>query len=119
MDELRTFTPSVARVVEDTELDTLAYLSFPRQHHLKICTNNVMKRMNGKLKRRAGSCRCSRQRGRSCGCSLALSASLTPSGSAEGCSCRRSHQSPFSPLRGQRCASRSWRRARRRTPKRG
>ena len=39
-------------MVEDTELAALAYLSFPRQQCLKICTNNVMQRMNGKLKHR-------------------------------------------------------------------
>ena len=42
----------MARVVKDAELAALAYLSFSRQQRLKICTNNVMQRMNGKLKRR-------------------------------------------------------------------
>ena len=36
-------------MVKDAELAALAYLSFPRQQCLKIHTNNVMKRMNGKL----------------------------------------------------------------------
>ena len=39
-------------MVKDAELAALAYLSFSRQQCLKICTNNVMQRMNGKLKRR-------------------------------------------------------------------
>jgi len=39
----------VARVVKDAELAAFAYLSFPRQQCLKIRTNNVMQRMNGKL----------------------------------------------------------------------
>ena len=39
-------------MVKDAELAALAYLSFSRQQRLKICTNNVMQRMNGKLKRR-------------------------------------------------------------------
>ncbi|WP_256436901.1 transposase [Atopobium sp. oral taxon 416] len=52
MDELREDAPSGARVVKDAELAALAYLSFPRQQCLKIRTNNVMQRMNGKLKRR-------------------------------------------------------------------
>ncbi|MFC2646900.1 MAG: hypothetical protein ACFNZW_02900 [Coriobacteriaceae bacterium] len=36
-------------MVKDAELAALAYLSFSRQQCLKIRTNNVMKRMNGKL----------------------------------------------------------------------
>ena len=39
-------------MVKDAELAALAYLSFSRQQRLKIRANNVMQRMNGKLKRR-------------------------------------------------------------------
>lgn len=51
--ELEAFAPRAARVLEDAELDALAYLSFPREHRVKIRTNNVQERMNLELKRRA------------------------------------------------------------------
>ena len=51
--ELESFAPAAARVLEDAELDALAHLSFPREHRVKIRTNNVQERMNCELKRRA------------------------------------------------------------------
>ena len=51
--ELGALSPAAARVLEDAELDALAYLSFPRGHHVKIRTNNVQERANAELKRRA------------------------------------------------------------------
>ena len=53
VDELASFAPSASRVLEDAEVDALAYLSFPREHRVKIRTNNVQERMNCELKRRA------------------------------------------------------------------
>lgn len=50
--ELESFAPAAARVLEDAELDALAHLSFPREHRVKIRTNNVQERMNCELKRR-------------------------------------------------------------------
>ena len=44
--------PDASRVLEDAEVDVLAYLSFPREHRIKIRTNNVQERMNCELKRR-------------------------------------------------------------------
>lgn len=52
-DELRAIDEGAARVWEDAELDALAHLSFPREHRIKIRTNNVQERMNCELKRRA------------------------------------------------------------------
>ncbi|MBQ9003585.1 MAG: IS256 family transposase [Eggerthellaceae bacterium] len=52
VDELGSFAPAAARVLEDAEVDALAYLSFPREHRIKIRTNNVQERMNLELKRR-------------------------------------------------------------------
>ena len=52
-DELRLIDEGAARVWEDAELDALAHLSFPREHRVKIRTNNVQERMNCELKRRA------------------------------------------------------------------
>ena len=51
--ELASFAPGASRVLEDAEVDALAYLSFPREHRVKIRTNNVQERMNCELKRRA------------------------------------------------------------------
>ena len=53
VDELASFAPSASRVLEDAEVDALAYLSFPREHRAEIRTNNVRERMNCELKRRA------------------------------------------------------------------
>ena len=50
--ELEAFAPAAARVLEDAEVDALAHLSFPREHRIKIRTNNVQERMNCELKRR-------------------------------------------------------------------
>ena len=53
VDELASFAPDASRVLEDAEVDALAYLSFPREHRVKIRTNNVQERMNCELRRRA------------------------------------------------------------------
>ena len=50
---LASFAPDASRVPGDAEVDALAYLSFPREHRVKIRTNNVQERMNCELKRRA------------------------------------------------------------------
>lgn len=52
-DALREVSEDAARTWEDAELDALAYLSFPREHRLKVRTNNVCERVNAELKRRA------------------------------------------------------------------
>ena len=51
--ELASLAPDASRVPGDAEVDALAYLSFPREHRIKIRTNNVQERMNCELKRRA------------------------------------------------------------------
>lgn len=53
IDELACFVPGAARILEDAETDALTYLSFPREHRLKIRTNNIQERMMAELKRRA------------------------------------------------------------------
>ena len=52
VDELASFAPDASRVLEDAEVDALAYLSFPREHRIKIRTNNVQERTSCELKRR-------------------------------------------------------------------
>ena len=53
VDELAAFAPRAAAVLEEAEVDALAYLSFPRAHRVKVRTNNVQERSNLELKRRA------------------------------------------------------------------
>ena len=53
VDELASFAPDASRVPGDAGAGALAYLSFPREHRIKIRTNNVQERMNCELKRRA------------------------------------------------------------------
>jgi len=52
IEEIEKFCPAAAKVLEDAEADTLAYLTFPIEHHTRIRTNNVQERMNCELKRR-------------------------------------------------------------------
>lgn len=39
-------------LLEDAEADALAYLGFPREHHMRLRTNNVQERANEEIKRR-------------------------------------------------------------------
>ena len=52
VDELASFAPDASRVLEDAEVDALAYLSFPREHRIKIRTNNVQERTSCEPRRR-------------------------------------------------------------------
>ena len=49
---LASFAPGASRVLEDAEVDALAYLSFPREHRIKIRTNNVQERTSCEPRRR-------------------------------------------------------------------
>ena len=50
--ELASFAPDASRVPGDAEVDALAYLSFPREHRIKIRTNNVQERTSCEPRRR-------------------------------------------------------------------
>lgn len=39
-------------LLEDAEADALAYLDFPREHHIRLRTNNIQERANAEIKRR-------------------------------------------------------------------
>ena len=52
VDELASFAPDASRVLEDAEVDALAYLSFPREHRAEIRTNNVQERTSCEPRRR-------------------------------------------------------------------
>lgn len=44
--------PRVGELLEDAEADALAYLDFPREHHVRLRTNNIQERANEEIKRR-------------------------------------------------------------------
>lgn len=44
--------PRAGELLEDAEADALAYLDFPREHHVRLRTNNVQERANEEIKRR-------------------------------------------------------------------
>ena len=50
---LASFAPSASRVLEDAEVDALAYLSFPREHRAEARADDVQERTSCELKRRA------------------------------------------------------------------
>lgn len=52
-EEIDTFCPKAAELLEEAEADALAYLDFPYAHHRRLRTNNVQERANRELKRRS------------------------------------------------------------------
>ena len=52
VDELASIAPDASRVLEDAEVDALAYLSFPREHRAEIRTNNARERTSREPRRR-------------------------------------------------------------------
>ena len=53
IDEIGSFCPKAAEILEEAEPDALAYLDFPYEHHVRLRTNNVQERANRELKRRS------------------------------------------------------------------
>ena len=47
-----TFSVAAGELLEEAEPDALCYLSFPKEHWIKIRTNNVQERANREIKRR-------------------------------------------------------------------
>ena len=52
-DQLRPRWPKLAALMDDSEHDVLAYLSFPAQHRTKLHSTNPLERLNKEVKRRA------------------------------------------------------------------
>lgn len=52
-DQLRTRWPKLAALMDESEHDVLAYMSFPRQHRTKLHSTNPIERLNKEVKRRA------------------------------------------------------------------
>ena len=52
-DQLRGRWPKLATLMDESEADVLAYMSFPSQHRTKLHGTNPLERLNKELKRRA------------------------------------------------------------------
>jgi putative transposase len=55
-DQLRPRWPKLAALMDDSEPDVLAYLTFPGQHRTKLHSTNPLERLNKEVKRRASAC---------------------------------------------------------------
>ena len=51
-DQLRPTLPKLATLMNDSETDVLAYMSFPAAHRAKLHSVNPLERLNGEIKRR-------------------------------------------------------------------
>jgi transposase-like protein len=51
-DQLRPKVPRLAALMDDSETDVLAYMTFPPQHRTKLHSMNPLERLNGEIKRR-------------------------------------------------------------------
>src|ERR1700709_926197 len=52
-DQLRPKVPKLAKLMDDSETDVLAYMGFPPQHRTKLHSTNPLERLNGEIKRRS------------------------------------------------------------------
>jgi transposase-like protein len=52
-DQLRARWPKLATLMDESEADVLAYMSFPAQHRVKLHSTNPLERLNKEVKRRA------------------------------------------------------------------
>jgi putative transposase len=50
-DQLRSKVPKLAALMDESEADVLAFMSFPKDHHQKIHSINPLERLNGEIKR--------------------------------------------------------------------
>jgi putative transposase len=51
-DQLRPKVPKLAAMMDEAETDVLAFMSFPKDHRVKIHSTNPLERLNGEIKRR-------------------------------------------------------------------
>ncbi|GAC1559948.1 MAG: IS256 family transposase [Beijerinckiaceae bacterium] len=51
-DQLRSSLPKLAALLDEAEVDVLAFMGFPKEHWAKICSTNPIERLNGEIKRR-------------------------------------------------------------------
>ena len=52
-DQVRPGVPRLATLMDDAEVDVLAYMGFPVQHRAKLHSTNPLERLNGEIKRRS------------------------------------------------------------------
>jgi len=52
-DQLRAKLPKLAALLDEAEVDVLAFMNFPKEHWDKISSTNPIERLNGEIKRRA------------------------------------------------------------------
>ncbi len=51
-DQIRPKVPKLAAIMDEAENDVLAYMTFPKEHRLKLHSTNPIERLNGEIKRR-------------------------------------------------------------------
>src|SRR6202008_403193 len=51
-DQIRAKLPKLAPLLDDAEPDVLAFMTFPKEHRVKIHSTNPIERLNGEIKRR-------------------------------------------------------------------
>jgi putative transposase len=51
-DQIRPKVPKLATIMDEAEIDVLAYMSFPLAHRAKLHSTNPLERVNGEIKRR-------------------------------------------------------------------
>jgi len=51
-DQLRPKVPKLAAMMDEVEVDVLAYMDFPKDHRPKLHSTNPIERLNGEIKRR-------------------------------------------------------------------
>jgi putative transposase len=51
-DQIRSKIPKLATLLDEAETDVLAYMTFPKEHRVKIHSTNPIERLNGEIKRR-------------------------------------------------------------------
>ncbi|CDX45203.1 transposase (fragment) [Mesorhizobium sp. ORS 3359] len=51
-DQIRPKVPKLATIMDEAEYDVLAYMTFPKEHRVKLHSINPIERLNGEIKRR-------------------------------------------------------------------
>ncbi len=51
-DQLRAKAPKLAALMDEAEVDVLAYMTFPKEHRTKLHSTNPIERLNAEIKRR-------------------------------------------------------------------
>lgn len=51
-DQIRPKVPKLATIMDEAEHDVLAYMTFPKEHRVKLHSINPIERLNGEIKRR-------------------------------------------------------------------